>query len=658
MEPDFSGWATKAGRKCADGRTIMPKAFEHQDKITVPLVWQHGHKSPDNVLGHAVLEARPEGVYTYGYFNTETPQGRNVQALVRHGDITRLSIFANNLVEKSKQVVHGMIREVSTVIAGANPDAIIDYVKLQHSDDTDDYTILDDEAIIHTGEDFEIGSFDEEELAHAAQTVRDIYNSMSEDQKDAVHVLIDAALEEQAGSAAHSDNGEGNLEHQEGNVDVTNVFEKGAAPAGQTGSLLAHDDLRAIAKRVFTGEATFKEALSHALEEKGSSLAHGIENLSVLFPEARAVNGARPTWITRRMEWVAPFLASVSKTPFSRVRTNWADISQEESRALGYIKGTYKKEEWFKVGKRTTGPAMIIKKQKLDRQDIIDVEDFDLVAWMREEMEFMIKEELATAILIGDNRAIDDPDKIPDPAGETSGDGIRSILLDHEMYAVQINVNVGGTPDYMKIVDALTMSRQYYKGAGNPTLYTTETHLARFLLIRDETNSNRRLYRTVADLAAELRVKDIVTVETMQRVPTLLGIIVNPSDYNLGASKGGELTNFDDFDIDYNQYKYLIETYLSGALTVPFSALVIKLTTVANLVTPTVPSFVRTTGVVTIPTQTGVVYKDDANVTLTAGAQTALDPGESLIVHAVPASTYYFPDSVSDGPWEFKRPAA
>lgn len=675
MEADFSGWATVAGVRCADGRTITPHAFQHMDKMTVPLVWMHGHDKPTNVLGHAVLEVRPEGVYAHGYFN-DTDWGRASKALVQHGDVKSLSIWANQLKEHAGNVLHGVIRELSLVLSGANPKARIEQVRIAHSADPTDFTELEDEAIIHVGTEQVQLTWDDDSLEHAeGDTAQDVYDSLNEQQRNLLHYMISTALEQQAAEHSGTNNNpaEGeNLEHQNGaNGTMTaNVFDRnkqqaagGGLPTNPlSGTVLSHSDLRDIARATFSEGGTFKKALAAKLTERGVTeehLAHGIENIDLLFPDARNLTNT-PQWISRRMEWVTKVINGTSKTPFSRVKTMWADITADEARARGYVKGNYKKEEWFDVKKRTTGPTTVYKKQKLDRDDIIDVEDFDLVAWMRAEMRVMIEEELARAILIGDGRAVDDEDKIKDPAAAVDGMGIRSILNEHEYFAVQVNVNIADSnSSYLEVIEEIILNRRFYKGSGNPTLFTTEEHLARMLLLKDEANSNRRLFNTVADLAAYLRVDEIVPVEVMETVEgTLFGIMVNLKDYNIGASKGGELTNFDDFDIDYNQYKYLIETRLSGALTVPFSAMVIRLTTVANLVKPTVPTFNKTTGVVTIVATTGVVYKDGEGNTLSAGAQTALDPGESLTVVATPASTYYFRNNQVDGPWVFKRPAA
>ncbi len=670
MEPDFSGYATKAGLKCSDGRTIMPDAFKHMDGKKVPLVWQHGHDTPENVLGHAILEARADGVYARGFFN-DTPAGVNTKKLVQHGDITALSIYANQLIEKSKQVFHGMIRELSLVLSGANPGAFIDNVQIAHGDG--DFTTLSDEAIISAGEALEHGILKNEkdekvegdtkdekvEHADAGPTVQDVYDSLTDDQKDVVHFMISEALQaasQPTGDAEHKDGAqEGDLTHKEGTETVMNVFDKNkkdGQAANGTGHVLSHDAVKGI-----VADAVKSGSLKSAVE--AYAIQHGINDIDLLFPDAKLLND-RPEFNQRRMEWVNGVLNGAAHSPFSRVKTVTADITQLEARAKGYIKGEYKKEEWFGLTKRTTGPTTIYKKQKLDRDDVLDITDLDVVAWMKAEMQVMLKEELARAILIGDGRAVDDEDKVKDPIGATEGTGIRSILYDHELFVTTVNANVSDASSSMtEVVDAILESRRFYKGSGNPTFYTTEVWLSKFMVTRDA--DGHRMWKTPSELAAELMVNEIVTVEPMEDEEDLIGIIVNLRDYNIGADKGGETTFFDDFDIDYNQLKYLIETRLSGALTKIKSALVIKSVAAgAALVNPiTEPTFVESTGVVTIPTQTGVTYKNaDTNATLSAGAQAALDPGDTLNVKAVPTSaSYYFLTNAEDE-WSFTRPAA
>ena len=669
---DFSGYVTKANLKCSDGRTIMPEAFKHMDGMQVPLVWQHGHKESTNVLGHAVLEVRNDGVYGYGFFN-ETPNGKNAKALVQHGDIKALSIFANQLVERSKQVYHGIIREVSLVLAGANPGAFIENVTLAHADGS--YEDLDDAALISFGLPLEHSDeeFDDEEIELAHATVQEIYDTLTPEQKDVVNYMIGVALEGGADNATHSDeDGENtgdpanndedeNLEHQEGTH--MNVFEtSGAGNGQQTGGTLQHsisrDDVRNIVKAAIKGGS-----LKHAVEDY--ALAHGIDNLDVLFPDAQTITNT-PEFIKRRTEWVSGVLGGTHKTPFAKVKSQQADITMESARALGYIKGNLKKEEFFSLLSRVTGPTTIYKKQKLDRDDIIDITDLDIVAWMKAEMRLMLEEELARAILIGDGRPVEDPanpgspnpDKIKDPAAAASGDGIRSILHENELYATTVTVAVdeSSAQAYQGLVESVMLNMRYYKGTGTPSFYTTRETLTRMLLSKDQ--MGRRLWRTKADLAAEMGVDTIIDVEVMEeQEPDLVGIIVNLVDYNIGTNKGGEVTFFDDFDIDYNQLKYLGETRLSGALVKIKSALIIKrVASTTNLVVPDAPTFNNSTGVVTIPTQTGVTYTNlDTGDTLAAGPQTALAVGATLNVHASPSSSsYYFENSEVDD-WSFTR---
>lgn len=680
VKPDFGGYATKANLKCTDGRTIMPDAFKHMDGMKVPLVWQHLHSTQDTVLGHALLEARPDGVYCQGFFN-DTTAGATAKALVAHGDIEALSIYANKLVERAKQVFHGVIREVSLVLSGANPGAKIDYISIQHRDG--EVETREDEAIIYTGLKFELSHSDEdvEEVEH--DSLKEIYDAMSDEEKSVVAYMVGVALE--GASAEHSDkseddksdddpegddtdgdkpgdsadNDEGDLNHKEGSPDMTrNLFEQkdGKPDAGGETQTLSHDAMREVVQR-----ADSLGSLKAAFEEYG--LKHGIENIEVLFPEAKNLTNT-PEWNKRRTEWVAGVLSGVAKTPFSRIRSVVADITMDEARALGYIKGNLKKEEWFSLTARTTTPTTVYKKQKLDRDDIIDITDFDVVAWMKVEMRIMLEEEIARAILIGDGRPVEDPnnpgapnpDKILDPAGTSSGPGIRSILNEHELYATTVNVILEDTSaSYASLIKSVLRARKFYRGTGTPTFYTTNAVLTELLLIED--TLGRRIYADQNALTSALRVDSIVEVEVMEPMTDLVGIMVNLRDYNVGTDRGGEVNFFDDFDIDYNQYKYLGETRMSGALTRIKSALIIrKVDSGDDLVAPEAPTFNNVTGVITIPTVTGVTYKADsaAGATLSAGAQTALAPGATKTVVAVPNSGFYFATSENDE-WNFKR---
>lgn len=664
MEPDFKGFATKAGLKCSDGRTITAEAFKHMNGATVPLVWQHGHDSPDNILGHVVLTHVDDGVRCAGFFN-DTPAGKTSKALVKHGDIKHLSIFANQLIEKSKQVLHGMICEVSLVLRGANPGALIDFVAIRHAD-TGEIEELQDEAIIHTGLEIELDE-DDEELEHATgdMTLADVYDTFDDVQKNFFNWAIGVALEkgnmaqsataedakedesaEEAGDGETTTPEGENLTHQEGSTVTRKVFEKqGEGQQGETHTL-SHADVQGI-----MANAAKRGSLKLAVEDY--ALAHGITDIDLLFPEAKNLFD-KPEFDKRRTEWVAGVLNGTRKSPFSRVKTMVADLTQDQARARGYIKATLKKEEWFGLSKRTTGPTTVYKKQKLDRDDIIDIRDFDVVAWMKGEMRLMLEEEIATAILIGDGRDAGDDDKIKDPVGATDGNGIRSILNDDDFFTAKFNVNLAdANSDYMELVEAIIRNRKFYKGTGRPTMYTTLGVISELLLLKD--GNERRYWKNVEELANELMVDGIVAVETMERVPAVLCILVNLTDYNVGTDQGGEISLFDDFDLDYNQYKYLIETRLSGALVRPRSAQVYTtegLDSGDTLVVPVSPSFVD--NVITPATTTGVTYKRaDTDATVTTGAPITLTAGQSLTIYAVPSgSTYYFANNIEDE-WTF-----
>lgn len=656
MEADFSGWATKYNVLCSDGRTIMPGAFSHQDKQTVPLVWQHGHTDPKNVLGHAVLQARQEGVYVDAFFNDSEP-AQHAKGLVTHKDIKHQSIWANKLVERQAKVLRGEIREVSLVISGANPEALIENITISHGDEVE---IVDDTVIIHSGLELSVddGSVEHAEgdtstttTADGDETVQDIYDTLSEKQKGIFHFMLSQLTEPEGAEADKADtvqqddlNGDDN--NKEGTPKMTNVFEQADKSGGQATverHVLSHDDMKEI-----TTSAARSGSLKHAVEEY--ALAHGITNIESLFPEAKAITAA-PEFFARRMEWVNVVLGGVNKRPFSRIKTHYADLNFDEARAKGYIKGNMKKEEFFPVASRETTPQTVYKKQKLDRDDILDITDFDVVVWMKGEMRVMLDEELARAILLGDGRALDDDDKI-------NPDKIRPIATDDELYTVVVNVNIDdASSSYDEIVDAIVLARQHYRGSGLPHFFTTETTRARLLLIKDELG--RRIYKTQAELETALLVSGISTVEPMDAYPDIVGVLVNLTDYSVGTDRGGQVTLFDDFDIDFNKYTYLIETRMSGALTKLKSAQVImKVASGDELVVPNPPTFVASTGVVTVVATTGVSYfNDDTDVELTAGAQAALDPGETLVVRAEPDAGFYFASS-EDDTWSFTRPEA
>jgi len=570
---DFSGWATRNNLRCSDGRIIMKDAFKHNDGQTVPLVWNHQHNDPHNVLGHALLENRDEGVYAYCKFN-ETESGKNAKLLVEHGDVTALSIYANQLKQQGPHVVHGTIREVSLVLAGANPEAFIDNV-IRHGE------YSDEEAIIYTGENISIYHATGENISiyHAdekkeeektvenkerknEETVADVFNTLTEKQKMVVYALIGQALEEKEKS---EDNDDDDDNSKGGNKTMKhNVFDQEYA----TNDVLSHSEVEAIFSDV-KRYGSLRDAV----------LAHGIENIDYLFPDAKTVTNT-PQFIQRDTGWVQKVMNSVHHTPFSRIKSIFADITEEDARAKGYIKGNLKKEEVFSLLKRTTTPTTIYKKQKLDRDDIVDIVDFDVVAWLKAEMRMMLDEEIARAILVGDGRLASSDDKINEQ-------NIRPIWTDADLYTIKapIIVSANATADEKAkaFIRAAIKSRKNYKGSGEPTLYTTEDVLTDCLLMEDATG--RIIYDSVTKLATALRVKEIVTVPVMENLRRndggttyeLMGIIVNLTDYNVGADKGGAVNLFDDFDIDYNAQKYLIETRCSGALIKPYSAIALEL---------------------------------------------------------------------------------
>ena len=578
MKYDFSGWATKNNLKCSDGRTIMKDAFKHNDGQTVPLVWNHQHNDPLNVLGHALLENRDNGVYAYCTFN-ETEAGKNAKMLVEHGDVTALSIYANQLKQKGGNVEHGVIREVSLVLAGANPGAFIDSI-LRHGETSDE------EGVIYTGEDIELYHSDEEiqngvqkekaemeennKLEHAEEkTVQDVVDSMTEEQRNVMYALIGQALEENAAQHSNIDNGgEEEMKH--------NVFENDNQ---NNQNVLSHADMEQIlrdAKRC----GSLKEAVLQHADEHGDAIYdnYGIkpnsdgEGISMLFPEYRNMNNV-PEFIKRDTGWVAQVMGGVHHTPFSRIKSMFADIREDEARALGYMKGDLKKEEVFSLLKRTTDPQTIYKKQKLHRDDVIDITSFDVVAWIKSEMRMMLDEEIARAILIGDGRLADDDNKILQQH-------IRSIANEEELFAIHKQLIVAeGQEKGKAFIQTVIRARKDYKVSGEPDLFTTEDMLVEMLLLEDK--NGRVIYESVEQLARSLRVKRIITVPVMENAKTnkgkaIDGIVVNLKDYNVGADKGGQVAMFEDFDIDYNAQKYLIETRCSGALVKPFSAIVIE----------------------------------------------------------------------------------
>ena len=574
---DFSGWATRNDLKCSDGRIIRKDAFKANDGQKVPLVWNHQHTSQDEVLGHAILENRDEGVYAYCSFN-DSESGKTAKILVQHGDIDALSIYANQLKQQGPNVMHGNIREVSLVLAGANPGAFIESI-IKHGEESDE------EGIIFTGETISLEHAEtvdssaekEDVLEHAdsnkedskmadepkntegEKTIGEVFDTLNEEQKNVVYAMIGQALEDKDNE---SEGGDEEMKHNVFDTDTQNQE-----------NVLSHDAMETIiadGKRYGSLKESF---LAHAQE-------YGIENIDYLFPEAKSLN-TPPDFIKREMGWVQKVMSGTHHTPFSRIKSMFADITEDEARAKGYIKGKLKKEEVFSLLKRTTTPTTIYKKQKLDRDDVIDITDFDVVAWLKSEMRMMLDEEIARAILVGDGRLASSDDKINES-------NIRPIWKDEDLYNIKstIEVDAAATADQKAkaFIRACIKSRKNYKGSGDPTLYTTEDVVTDCLLLEDTTG--RVIYDTMEKLRTALRVKEIVTVPVMEgltRTTTegdtlnLMGIIVNLADYNIGADKGGAINMFDDFDIDYNQQKYLIETRCSGALIKPFSAISLEM---------------------------------------------------------------------------------
>lgn len=585
---DFSGWATRNDLKCSDGRVIRRDAFKHDDGIKVPLVWNHQHNDPRNVLGHAWLENRPEGVYTYGFFN-DSESGEIGKILVKHGDICALSIYANQLQQRGCDVLHGEIREVSLVHAGANPGAFIDSM-LKHGENSDD------EAIIYTGMPLYLSHSDADKQEDKAddgekketsekkddpekktdsdeeKTVADVINSMTEEQKNVMYAMIGQAMDDQGESDPESEDNNDDDSKGGTNTMKHNVFDKDDR---QKENVLVHSDGSEVSSEEIS---TIFGDIKRYGSLKDSVLAHGIDNVDYLFPDAQTLANT-PEFIQRDTGWVKKVMSGVHHTPFSRIKSIFADITEDDARAKGYFKGKLKKEEVFGLLKRTTTPTTVYKKQKMDRDDVVDITDFDVVAWLKSEMRMMLDEELARAYLIGDGRLASSDDKINEQ-------NIRPILKDEELYTIQATVSVqsSATEDdkAREFIRTAIKARKNYKGSGQPTLYTTEDILTDCLLLTDTTG--RDLYTDVAQLAKKLRVKEIVTVPVMEGVNgknggALMGIIVNLADYNVGADRGGAVNMFDDFDIDYNQQKYLIETRCSGALIKPYSAIALELST-------------------------------------------------------------------------------
>lgn len=583
---DFSGWATRANMKCSDGRIIMPSAFRAQNGKKVPLVWNHRHGDPSDVIGNAVLEHRGDGVYAHCTFN-DTENGRLGKALVAHGDIDSLSICANKLKQVGPQVQDGVIREVSLVIAGANPGAHIENV-MSHGEESEDEAIIYsgvEGLLLHSDEDDDEKE-DDDMMQHADdaktndkkdtssgndKTVKDVFDSMTEEQKTVVYALIG-----EVASKPEAYNDDEEEEDSTGGSDEMkqNVFDMQMDERDLEGVLM-HSDGSPV--EVAEVEQIFKDAKRYG-SLKDSCLNHGIDQVDFLFPDAKNVTPT-PTFIQRDMGWVNVVMNGVHHTPFSRIKSIFADITEDDARAKGYLKGKMKKEEFFGLMKRTTDPTTVYKKQKMDRDDVLDITDFDVVTWLKAEMRMMLNEEIARAILLGDGRLASSDDKINEQ-------NIRPIAKDDDLFTIHADVTVtsAATDDdkAKAFIRTVIKTRKLYKGSGNPILFTTEDMLTDMLLLTDETG--RDLYADEAALARKMRVSRIVTVPPMESTigkngNPLVGVILNMTDYNVGADKGGAVNMFDDFDIDYNQQKYLIETRCSGALTTPYSAMAFEMKT-------------------------------------------------------------------------------
>lgn len=698
MEPDFSGYVSKANLQCTDGRTIAPGAFKHQDGARVPVVYNHNHTDIAQNLGYAILSHRDDGTWGDVYLNKDNVNSITAANLVKQGALDKFSIWAKNLVEQGALVHSGDIQEVSLVLQGANPGASV-YNVLMHSDvDQDDLMIVTGEIELKHADDAPPAKDDEAPSGDDAppasdKTVAEVLTTLNPEQQLAVNAFIDdvvteavtEALTEDASSESGTDDGveHSDIQHndsQKGTQMTHNAFEKGqAVGAGSTGPQLKHSDVESVlmhalgspAKRsdyqLGQGVSSLRELVR---SQQGSELMHadtyGIDNMEVLFPDAQSIM-ARPTFVDRRQDWVKVWMSGTSHSPFSRVKTAYADITADEARARGYIKGNQKTEEVFPVFRRETGPTWIIKKQRLDRQDIIDIKDFDVVAWMKAEMRGKLDEEVARAGLFGDNRPTMvngemNPDKIQDPgAANTSGNGIRAVVNDNELYTttyeVPLAVNATGQA-WNKLLDTVTEAGEFYLGSGNKTAFLPFRYATRLLTIRDDWG--KRIYKNLDEVAGDMDVNRIVRVPTELFPTDVLAVVLDMADYNYGTDRGGEVTLFDDFDINFNQYHYLIETYLSGALTLPYSAQVfLRVDESEQLAVPVSPGFNPETYVVTVPTTTGVDYTDASDgSTLVAGPQTALAEGETLIVEAVPQTGYYFSTGDDDryDSWSFSGP--
>lgn len=585
---DCSGWATKANVRCYDGLVIAQDAFKECSGKVVPMVYNHDHSNVDNVLGKCLLENRPGGVYCYAKFN-DTDTGRTARKCVESGDLSAFSIFANGLKKVGSTVKHGFIREVSLVLAGCNPGALIDEV-VKHSADEDyeggeafiynedglslthgmdpDGNPLED--LTHSADSGDAVTDDEatQEEAKMAdeknegKTLEQVYNSMTDEQKECCHALVGLALEEQEGG--NNDDGE------EDDTVKQNVFDKDTNATVLKHSIEEINNVVKTAKSHGTMKAAFEDAGMDSDE-----LAHSIDNIDYLFPEDHLLD-TTPRIIDKPDDWVSVVMGAVHHVPFSRIKSMFADLTEEDARAKGYIKGNFKKEEVFGLLRRSTSPTTVYKKQKLDRDDVIDITSFDVVAWLKQEMRLKLNRELALAYLLGDGRLAASEDKVDENC-------IRPVFNDADLFTIKVQCKTTGLTTvedkYKALIKQILRSRKEYRGSGTPTLFTTEDALAEMLLLED--GIGRPLYADEAALARTLRVKNIVTIPEMEgrkgaKGGDLVCLIVNLADYTVGADKGGAVSMFDDFDIDFNAQKYLIETRCSGALTTPFSAMAVE----------------------------------------------------------------------------------
>lgn len=563
---DFSGYVTKNDIKCSDGRVIRHGAFSADNGKTVPLVWQHLIQQPSNILGQILLEERDDGMYGYAVFN-HTENGSLAKELVHSHNLDSLSIHATDAIQRGSDVIKGVIKEVSLVISGANPGAKIDNVVISHSDGT--ITELDDEIILYPNIPIEFAHSDDnnDDSTEDDSSLESIIGEMSKDEQEILYQALGSALGKEPEEISHSDESEG------GSVVKKNVFDTFGSnttasdkgnPAGIT---FTHDDFTKIMD-IAKDTGSLKQAvIQHA------AASYGIENIDYLFPDARLLRRT-PDMIMREQEWVNKVVNGANHSPFSRIKSMAADITADEARAKGYVKGNYKKEEVIRLLKRVTTPTTIYKKQRLDREDIVSITDFDVVQWLWQEMRVMLKEELARAILVSDGRDPEDQDKVKE-------ENIRPIWKDEEMYAIHVPLKKNYTPE--DLIETVIRSKSDYKGTGNPSFFTSEKQIIDMLLIKDETG--RKIYRSEGELSTELRVSELVPVPVMENLTRedadgkkwdLVGIMVNMRDYTIGTDKGGEISPFSDFDIDYNQYKYLLETMCSGTLTLPASAIIFE----------------------------------------------------------------------------------